>query len=131
MSKIYQFKTKVYYEDTDAGGIVYYANYLKFIERARTEMIYQKIGLKLNQIKKEFNTIFVVKSCEINFLKAARFEDDLVIFTEILKKTPVRLNLSQIIKRRSEIMVTSSIELAVVNERGLVQKLPEMLYKKI
>ena len=60
MLKNFQYKTKVYYEDTDAGGIVYYANYLKFIERARTEMIYTQFGLNHKQLKEKHDIIFVV-----------------------------------------------------------------------
>ena len=131
MSNIQQYKTKVYYEDTDAGGIVYYANYLKFTERARTEMIYHQLKLNHRQIKKEYNVGFVVKFCDMKFHKPAQFEDEIVVLTKILKKTPVRLNLSQDIKKDEDLLVSSNVELAVINDKGLVQKLPEVLYKKI
>ena len=67
--KKYEYKSKIYYEDTDAGGIVYYANYLKFIERTRTEMIYKQFGLNHQKLKKDFDVIFIVRSCNIKYLK--------------------------------------------------------------
>ena len=64
MIKEFIFKIKVYYEDTDAGGVVYYANYLKYLERARTELIYQ-LNLNHKTLKEEYNTYIVVRSCNI------------------------------------------------------------------
>ena len=131
MSKNIIYKTKVYYEDTDAGGIVYYANYLKYFERARTEMIYQKLDLNHQKLKREFNIIFVVKSCFIKYLKPAKFEDELVILTKIIKKSAVRLNLLQEVKRGEEILVTAEVELATIDAAGSVKKIPENLISKI
>ena len=72
MSKKFKHKIKVYYEDTDAGGVVYYANYLKFIERARSEALLD-IGLSNLKIKKDFGALIIVKSCSINFIKSSYF----------------------------------------------------------
>ena len=127
MSNIYKHIVRVYYEDTDAGGIVYYANYLKFIERARTEMIYQQLGCNHQKLKKDFDLIFVVRSCNLKYLKSAKFEDELSIFTKILKKTPVRLNLRQEIKRKDEVMVIADIELATIDSKGKIQKISKNL----
>tara|TARA_B100000767_G_C19720625_1_gene517093 strand:- start:187 stop:582 length:396 start_codon:yes stop_codon:yes gene_type:complete len=131
MNKNYQYKTKVYYEDTDAGGIVYYANYLKFFERARTEMIYKQFGLKHQKLKEKFDIIFVVRACNIKYLKSGIFEDELTVITRIIKKSVVRLNLVQEVKRNNDLLVTAEIELAVINRKGLVQKLPEELLSAI
>ena len=131
MSKKYSYKTKVYYEDTDVGGIVYYANYLKFIERARTEMIYQQLSLSHKQLKNNHNAIFVVRSCNVKYIKSANFEDELKINTSITKKTPVRLNLVQEVKRDEEILVVAEVELAVIDSKGSVRKLPLNLLEKI
>lgn len=131
MSKKYSYKTKVYYEDTDVGGIVYYANYLKFIERARTEMIYQQLSLSHKQLKNNHNAIFVVRSCNVKYIKSANFEDELEINTSITKKTPVRLNLVQEVKRDEEILVVAEVELAVIDSKGSVRKLPLNLLEKI
>ena len=131
MSKEHIFSLQVYYEDTDVGGVVYYANYLKFTERARTEMIYKLLDINHTGLKKKHDVIFVVKTCDNKYLKSAKFEDKLTIVTSIIKKSPVRLNLIQEVKRNKELLVTSKVELAVVNTSGLIKKLPKTLYSKI
>ena len=131
MSKKYTYKTKVYYEDTDAGGIVYYAKYLHFIERARTEMIYQQFSLSHKQLKNDHDAIFVVRSCNVKYLKSANFEDELEISTRVDRKTSVRLNLIQEVKRKAELLVVAEVELAVIDSKGSVKKLPLNLLEKI
>ena len=131
MSNIHSFKVRVYYEDTDAGGIVYYANYLKFFERARTEMIYDLFGLNHKKLKINHDLVYVVRSCNIKYLKSAEFEDQLNIQTKIIKKSPVRLNLLQEVKREEELLVSAEIELAVINQLGDVNKLPSNFFDKL
>ena len=131
MSNTHSFNVRVYYEDTDVGGIVYYANYLKFFERARTEMIYDLFGLNHKKLKTDYNVIFLVRSCNIKYLKSAEFEDKLNIQTKIIKKSSVRLNLLQEVKRKEEILVSAEIELAVVNQAGEVNKLPSNFFDKL
>ena len=125
------YKTKVYYEDTDAGGIVYYAKYLHFIERARTEMIYDHLKLNHKQLREQFNVVFVVRECNVKYLKSANFEDNLEVKTKIIKKSPVRLNLLQEVSRNNEILVTAQVELAVIDSSGSVSKIPKDLLEKI
>ena len=125
------YKTKVYYEDTDAGGIVYYARYLHFIERARTEMIYDHLKLNHKQLREQFNVIFVVRECNVKYLKSANFEDNLEIKTKVIKKSPVRLNLLQEVSKDNEILVTAQVELAVIGSNGSVIKLSKDLLGKI
>ena len=131
MSKFHTYNTKVYYEDTDAGGIVYYARYLHFIERARTEMIYDRFNLSHKKLKNDFDAIFVVRECNIKYHKSANFEDYLEVYTHISKKTPVRLNLIQEVKRGKETLVTAEIELAVIDSNGSISKLPKELLDKM
>ena len=71
-------KVKVYYEDTDSGEVVYYANYLKFLERARTEALFS-IGFSNKRIKEKFKSLIIVKSCNIEYKKSAHLEDELTI----------------------------------------------------
>ena len=125
------YKTKVYYEDTDAGGIVYYARYLHFIERARTEMIYDHLKLNHKKLREQFNAIFVVRECKIKYLKSANFEDNLEVKTKVVKKSSVRLNLLQEVSRNNEILVTAQVELAVIDSNGSVSKLTKDLLEKI
>ena len=98
------FSLKVYYEDTDAEGIVYYANYLKFFERARTELIYS-CGLNHKDILSKYEIRIVVKSCNVEFKKPAKFEDNLDVFTKIIKISPVRITMEQKILRKEDVLV--------------------------
>ena len=125
------YKLKVYYEDTDAGGIVYYARYLHFIERARTEMIYDHLKFSHKQLRDQFNAIFVVRECNVKYLKSANFEDNLEIKTKVIKKSPVRLNLLQEVSKNDEILVTAQVELAVIGNNGSVSKISKDLLEKI
>ena len=83
MSKL---SIRVYYEDTDAGGVVYYANYLKYIERGRSEML-REVGCEQDKISKDFGVLFVVRSVMANYLKPAKFNDLLEVQTEILARS--------------------------------------------
>ena len=100
MSKYFKYKFKIYYEDTDSGGIVYYANYLKYLERARSEAIYS-LGLTNTNLQKDHDTLIIVKSCNIEYKKPAKFEDELEIISSILSKTRSTFTMLQIIKIQS------------------------------
>ena len=126
MSKKFNFKIKVYYEDTDAGGIVYYANYLKFIERARSEAL-SDIGLSNLKIKKDYGALIIVKSCNINFTKTAYLEDILKIKSFITSFSKASLVMDQVISRDDEIIVTAKVHLVFVNEKNKPVKIPEKI----
>ena len=128
MFKQFIYNTKVYYEDTDAAGIVYYANYLKFLERARSEAIYS-IGLTNQQLKNDHGTIIIVKSCKINYKKPAKFEDSLKIISEIKTVGKSSFVMDQIIKIKEEIISESEIVLVTVNAEGKPIKIPDILNK--
>jgi acyl-CoA thioester hydrolase len=98
---------RVYYEDTDSGGVVYYANYLKFMERARTEMLRQK-GFEQDRLRAEDNLLFVVRSVEMDLLQAARFNDQLQVKTRIAESTRTSLTFEQTIYRDGEAKPLSS-----------------------
>tara|TARA_B100001057_G_C22340760_1_gene753191 strand:- start:82 stop:471 length:390 start_codon:yes stop_codon:yes gene_type:complete len=127
----FRYKFKTYYEDTDAGGVIFYANYFKFTERARTELIYERLKLKHIELKEKFDIIFVVKSLSSKYIAPAKFEDNLVVVTKILEKSPVRLRLEQNIEKADKIIFTSIIELAVVSSKGKITKLPDELLSLI
>ena len=122
-------KLKVYYEDTDSGGVVYYANYLKFLERARTEALFA-IGYSNNSIQDQFNSIIIVKSCNIDYKKSAYLEDELLIrsFVKSIKKTSFFM--SQIITKENDIIVEAQVRLLFVNKDGKPVKIPEGIYSK-
>jgi acyl-CoA thioester hydrolase len=130
MSKSHIYKLKVFVEDVDFGR-VFYSRYLQYIERARTELIYSRLGLTLTQLMNEYDIMFVVRSCNIKYLKSAIFEDNLSVETTVLKKTNVRLNLLQEVKREAETLVFAEVELAVVDRSGSIKKLPKDFFGKI
>ena len=123
----HKFKVRIYYEDTDAGQVVFYANDFKFTERARTELIYEKLKYKHLELKEKFDVIFVVKSLSSKYIAPAKFEDNLVVVTKIIEKSPVRLVLEQNIEKAGKLIFISTIELAVVSSKGKITKLPDKL----
>tara|TARA_B100000941_G_C28208126_1_gene400332 strand:- start:100 stop:489 length:390 start_codon:yes stop_codon:yes gene_type:complete len=127
----HKYKVRIYYEDTDAAQVVFYANYFKFTERARSELIYEKFKLKHLELKDKFDIIFVVKSLSSKYIAPARFEDDLIVLSKIVEKSPVRLVLEQNIEKANKIIFTSIIELAVVSSNGKITKLPDQLFSLI
>ena len=126
MSKYFKYKFKIYYEDTDSGGVVYYANYLKYLERARSEAIYS-LGLTNTNLKKNHDTLIIVKSCNIEYKKPAKFEDELEIISSILSKTKTSFTMLQIIKKNEEIISEATVQLVTVNKEGKPIKIPEIL----
>ena len=126
MSKQFKHKVKIYYEDTDAGGVVYYANYLKYLERARSEAIYS-LGLTNANLQKDHDTLIIVKSCNIEYKKPAKFEDQLEIISSILSKTKTSFTMLQIIKKNEEIISEATVQLVTVNKEGKPIKIPEIL----
>ena len=122
-------KLKVYYEDTDSGGVVYYANYLKFIERARTEALFS-IGFGNKKILNQFNSLIIVKSCNIEYKKTAHLEDVLSIRSFVKSITKTSFFMNQIISRGEEIIVEAQVHLLFVNKDGKPIKIPEEIYLK-
>jgi acyl-CoA thioester hydrolase len=118
---------KVYYEDTDAGGVVYYANYLKYLERARTEAL-STIGLSNLQIKDKFGSQIIVKSCNIEYKKSARLEDELKIRSFIKSVTKTSFYMNQIITNDKTIIVEAQVHLVFVNEKGKPVKVPDIIF---
>src|SRR5437868_1581652 len=114
MSKaVHTFPIRVYYEDTDAAGIVYYANYLKFAERARTEAL-RLSGIDQSDLMKNEKIEFVVRRCEADFLQPAELDDLLTVETRLITISKVSVKMEQTIRRGDEKLVTLDIKLAVV-----------------
>ena len=121
-------KLKVYYEDTDAGGIVYYANYLKFLERARTEALFT-LGFNNKKIKEDFESLIIVKSCNIEYKKSALLEDELNIrsFVKSISKTSFFMN--QFITRGEDLIVEAKVHLVFVNNKGKPMRIPGSIFQ--
>ena len=128
MAKKFKFTVKVYYEDTDAGGIVYYANYLKFLERARSEAIYS-MGLTNKKLLNDHGSIIIVKSCKIEYKKPAKFEDSLEIISKIKTIGKSSFTMDQMIKRKEEVISESEIVLVTVNAECKPIRIPDVLNK--
>ena len=122
-------KLKVYYEDTDSGGIVYYANYLKFLERARTEALFS-IGFSNKKIQEEFDALIIVKSCNIEYKKSAFLEDELIIRSFVKSITKTSFFMNQIITKDEKIIVEAQVHLVFINKNGKPIKIPEDIYLK-
>ena len=119
---------KVYYEDTDAGGVVYYANYLKFLERARTEALLT-IGFNNKKIKDDYGALIVVKSCNIEYTKPSYLEDVLKIRSFVKSVTKTSFVMFQFISRDDELIVEAKVHLVFVDKDGKPMKVPEIIFK--
>ena len=129
MAKEFTHEIKVYYEDTDSGGVVYYSNYLKYLERARTEMI-SSIGLSNNKLLEEYKTLIIVKSCNIEYLKSAKLEDKLQIYSSIESFNKASFVMIQNIKKNDNLIIKAKVKLVTVNKDGKPIKIPSVLKKQ-
>ena len=122
-------KLKVYYEDTDSGGVVYYANYLKFLERARTEALFS-IGFSNKKIQEEFEALIIVKSCNIEYKKSAFLEDELTIRSFVKSITKTSFFMNQIITKDEKTIVEAQVHLVFIDKDGKPIKIPEDIFSK-
>ena len=129
MSKEFIHYVKVYYEDTDAEGVVYYANYLKFLERARTEAIFS-LGLTNTKLLNEYETLIIVKSCNINYIKPAKFEDNLKIISKVKSITRTSFLMHQVFEKNNEIISEAEVRLVTINKQGKPTQIPKILKDK-
>jgi len=119
--KEFSWPVRVYYEDTDAGGVVFYANYLKFFERARTEML-RSFGFEQDQLIAEENIIFVVRSVEVDYLKPARFNEQIEVGAKIIEKKRTSLIFEQVIKREQDVLCNGKIRIACLDAESMRPK---------
>ena len=120
---------KVYYEDTDASERVYDANYLKFLERGRTDYLYN-LGFTHKNILEKYKFYFVVKNCKIDYKKPAYFEDILKITTKVINISKVKILFHQQIKKNEELLVDSEILITPVFSNGKIAKIPNEMLEK-
>ena len=128
MHENFYHKLKVYYEDTDAGGVVYYANYLKFLERARTEALVT-LGFNNKKIKKDFGALIIVKSCNIEYKISAYLEDELNIRSFVKSITKTSFIMYQFISRGEDLLVEAKVHLVFVNIEGKPMRIPDPLFQ--
>ncbi|MCC6008302.1 MAG: tol-pal system-associated acyl-CoA thioesterase [Rhodobacteraceae bacterium] len=126
----HRFACRVYYEDTDLAGIVYYANYLRFIERARSEMI-EGLGLDQAALKQEGGLVFAVRRLEADYLVPARFGDRLTVTSRILGASGARLEMAQDVLRGDETLFRALVTLACLRADGRPARLPAALHAHV
>ena len=95
---MFQWQVRVYYEDTDSGGVVYYANYLRFMERARTEWM-RALGFEQDQLTREEGIVFAVRSANVEFLRPAHFNELLSVSLEVVQRGRASLTFNQVVAR--------------------------------
>jgi acyl-CoA thioester hydrolase len=122
----HRFDLRVYFEDTDLAGIVYYANYLKFIERARSEWV-RALGVDQVALRRDEGIVFVVRRVEIDYLRPAVFDDLLTVETEVTGVGGASLTLEQVVLRGDERLVAAKVRLVAVGTDGRASRLPQVL----
>jgi acyl-CoA thioester hydrolase len=123
---MHSFDCRVYYEDTDLAGIVYYANYLKFIERARSEWV-RALGVDQVQLKADTGIVFAVRHLTADYLSPAKFDDLLIITTQVLEAKGARLVLDQRVRRGEVLLFDARVTLVAIGTNGAPARLPQAL----
>jgi len=123
---IHVFSVRVYYEDTDAGGVVYFANYLKFAERARTELL-RILGIEQSRLAGDAGVVFVVRRCVVDFLRPARLDDRLEIHTGVSDIRGASVDLHQSVCRNGDELVCMDVRIACIKraDPGRPVRLPQ------
>ena len=110
----FKFDIRVYYEDTDAQGVVYYANYLKYLERARSEWL-RHHGMPVSQLAGQHNLVFVVRRVEIDYIAAAKLDDELSVTVELIEVSKVSFMLKQAILKQDKVLTRATLKLACLD----------------
>jgi len=130
-ANVFLWPIRIYYEDTDSGGVVYYANYLKFMERARTEWLRAE-GFEQDELIVKENVIFAVRSVQADYLLPARFNEEIIVNTEVLKKGKASITVEQVVKRNHDVLCKAIIKIACLDAQSFKPAvMPENLYNKI
>ena len=124
------FQIRVYYEDTDLAGIVYYANYLRYIERARTEWV-RAYGIDQGRLKREEGIVFAVRRIEADYLRPAKFDDELVVITRPAAASGARILLEQEVMRGGERLFAALVTLVCLTETGAPARIPAEIRQRL
>ena len=126
----YIYKVRVYYEDTDVGGVVYHSNYLKFAERARTEML-RKMNIQQHKLKCNYNIQFIVKKLSVEYNKPSMLDDLIKIESSILKVSAAKIIMKQVMHRKNDLIAKINLTLGSVNSLGKPVRLPTKILNKL
>ncbi|GGC18185.1 tol-pal system-associated acyl-CoA thioesterase [Marivita lacus] len=127
---VHEFPVRVYYEDTDMGGIVYYANYLRYIERARSDWV-RTLGVDQNAMREGDGVVFVVRRVEADYLKPAKFDDALLVRTVVKAVTGVRLIMGQEVLRGADLLFRAEVTVVCIRADGAPARLPANIRRRI
>lgn len=127
---VHEFPVRVYYEDTDLAGIVYYANYLKFIERARSTLV-REAGIDQGALKEGAGLVFAVRHVDATYLRPAKLDDALTIATKLQQLSGAKLLFEQDVLRGDELLFSSKITVICMNAAGRVIRLPAEIRAKL
>lgn len=123
----FEWPIRVYYEDTDSGGVVYYANYLKFMERARTEWL-RDLGFEQDRLRDEHGVLFAVHRCEVEYLRPARFNDELISTATVKEYRRTALVFDQTVRRGDEVLTRGEVRVVCLDaQRFRPQPIPEAM----
>lgn len=121
--KLYTLPIRVYYEDTDMAGIVYYANYLRYIERGRSEWV-REVGLDQNRMKDEDGIVFAVRRVEADYLAPARLDDRLDVLTWVAERRPARMVMGQEVRRGEQVLFRALVTVICMTLDGRPVRMP-------
>jgi acyl-CoA thioester hydrolase len=128
---VFRWPVRVYYEDTDAAGVVYYANYLKFLERARTEWL-RAAGFEQTALRDELGVVFVVRALAVEYAVAAQFNDALEITVAVQSMHGSVIELVQTVCRDGAVLVSASVKIACVNTPSFKPvRIPKLILEKL
>ena len=128
---IFHWPIRIYYEDTDAGGVVYHTNYIKFMERARTEWL-RNLGFEQDELRDKDGVIFAVRSVQVDYFSPAKFNDELLVSSKVIKKGKASVNLEQKVFKGTQVLCTGVIKVATLDDNSFkVKAMPARLYEKI
>jgi acyl-CoA thioester hydrolase len=129
---VHRVPFRVYYEDTDTGKVVYHANYLRYMERGRTDFL-RLINVNLSNLMSDFETgiVFVVRGIEIDFLSSARLDDDIIVETWMKSVSGAKLDMGQIVRTSDRILTKATVRAGITNHQGRPQRLPKDMREKM
>ena len=127
LKKYHQLNIRIYFEDTDSGGIVYHSKYLNFAERARTELL-RKINIDQSIIEKKYGLIFVVKKLNINYISTASLDDSLVVKTKILELNKAKVIFSQLIYKNKILISKLEVTVCCLNKNRKITRMNNKIY---
>jgi acyl-CoA thioester hydrolase len=127
---VHVWPVRVYYEDTDAAGVVYYANYLKFVERARIEML-RESGIDHSRLRADYGLAFAVRDCAIDYIRPACLDDSLEVHTRVLEMSGATIRIEQAVRRGGEALVRITMRIVCLREDGRPARLPTPLREVI